>query len=136
GWGLDTVAAVVVERLPMRWAIAIGVLALSAGAGPARAQKAMFEDLRADAQPVTDLAEVVRPYVEPCSDKDDEARRECEGARRFLQDHMRNLRLTMIVEKALEVMPYQGKSKSVPITVRGCVTCTPQGVDVDGQKVW
>ena len=118
----------------MRTWFAVAVTLL-VGAGAARAQKAMFEDLRADAQKVSDLAEVVRPYVEPCSDKDDASRRECEGARRFLQDHMRNVRLTMLVDKALEVMPYQGKSKSVPITVRGCVTCG-NGVDVDGQKVW
>src|SRR5262249_34683298 len=112
------------------------VVALFAGSGLAYAQKAMFEDLRADAQPVADLAEMVRPYVEPCNDKDDEARRQCEGARRFLQDHMRSVRLTMLVEKALEIQSYQGKSKSVPVVVRGCVTCTPEGIDVDGQKVW
>src|SRR5215470_17555113 len=118
----------------MRWAIAIGVLV--SFAGTARAQKAMFEDLRADAQRVSDLVEMVRPYVEPCHDKDDEARRQCEGSRRFLQDHMRNVRMTMLVDKALEVQSYQGKSKSVPVVVRGCVTCGPQGIDVDGQKVW
>ena len=121
----------------MRVASAIGLCLLSfwLSAGAARAQKAMFEDLRADAQKVSDLVEVVRPYVEPCNDKDDESRRQCEGARRFLQDHMRNVRLTMLVDKALEVQPYQGKSKSVPLTVRGCVTCDG-GINVDGQKVW
>src|SRR5262245_58732005 len=103
-------------------------VALFVGAGTARAQKAMFEDLRTDAQHVTDLTEVVRPYVEPCNDKDDEARRQCEGSRRFLQDHTRNVRLTMLVDKALEMQPFQGKSKSVPILVRGCVTCSPAGI--------
>src|SRR5262249_31939581 len=73
--------------------------------------------------------------VEPCHDKDDESRRQCEGARRFLQDHMRNVRLTMLVDKALELQSYQGKSKTVPAVVRGCVTCGG-GIDVDGQKVW
>jgi hypothetical protein len=104
--------------------------------GTARAQRAMFEDLRADAQKVDDLPEVVRPYIEPCNDKDDEARRQCEGSRRFLQDHLRTVRMTMLIDKALDVQSYQGKSKSVPVTVRGCVTCEPLGIDVDGQKVW
>jgi hypothetical protein len=117
----------------MKGWITIVLLALL---GTARAQKAQFEDLRADAHKVTDLAELVRPFVETCADNDDQARRECEGARRFLQDHTRGLRLTMTVEHALELAPYQGKSKSVPVTVRGCVTCGAQGIEVDGHKVW
>jgi hypothetical protein len=100
------------------------------------AQKSTFEDLAADAEHVAELGDIVRPYVDHCDDKADEARRVCEGVREFLQGHALDRRLAMDVEGALDVGPYQLKTRSIPVTVRACVTCAAAGIDVDGTKVW
>jgi hypothetical protein len=101
----------------------------------ARAQKASFEDLLADAQRVDDVAEIARPFVERCESRDEEERRQCEGSRRFLQGHLRSGRFATEVHGALDIAPFQLKTKSVPVTVRGCVTCD-KAAEVEGGRVW
>src|SRR5262249_32036788 len=99
-------------------------------------QRATFEDLYADAQPVDDVAELGRPFVDSCADKDEELQRQCVGIRSFLRKHYAATRMTATVQDGIQVGPYQKGSRGFPVGVRGCVKWGAGGVQAGSGRVW
>src|SRR5438132_1320290 len=97
------------------WVTAIFLFVGGAPLSTLHAQTATFEDLFADAQKVKDLGDIARPFIEKCNNQDPGQRRECEGMRHYLSQHLRGVRFAANVDDALEMGRYEPKTKTLPL---------------------
>lgn len=120
------------------WGIFGTVLFLVAAAGPARAQKASFDDLAKGAEEIRNpnaLAALFWAHSADCSKlPDDLAKRQCDGVRRArLAQVAASTFLVAGDPAALQVGQYDAKQKGVPIKVAKCIACA-SALDIDGAK--
>ena len=116
----------------MRGAIVAGVVLLVAGSAAADNDPWM---VAARAQDGADLAGRLWPVAGRCQDKDAHRRRQCERVRASAL--AREAGALVIVPgdaQAIEVGKWEPKSKTVPVTLKGCIACA-EPVDLDGKRL-
>ncbi len=82
-----------------------------------------FEDLLKDAIPATDLATMLEPLYGHCDAKADVPRRQCEGVRGFLLEHLRRHTFVAVSDSVPDTTPYDASAKEIDMEVSGCLAC-------------
>src|SRR5688572_9225554 len=109
----------------------------------AHAAERSFDELLAEAVPVTDLAQIVDPLFDTCPSGDALEARQCQGARAFLEARVRGKTYVAFGDAAsVSVSPYDAAMKQVDVDVQGCLACLRAlkggkavGVEVATQQV-
>jgi hypothetical protein len=83
-----------------------------------------FDDLLAEAEPVTDLAKLVDPLFDTCDRADALAHTQCEGEREFLEREARSKTFVAVGDAAsVSVGPYDATAHEVDVDIDGCLAC-------------
>lgn len=107
-------------------------LILLALATPAFAEDT-FEAKAAGAQRVSQVDDLVWAFATSCDAGDDTQQRQCRRLRDVRQAQLANATILVDAEKdAFNVGGWNAKTRSVPLTLTGCVACG--GVEIDGKK--
>jgi hypothetical protein len=105
---------------------------LALAASPAFADDT-FEAKASGAQRVAHVDDLVWAFATNCDAGDDTQQRQCRRLRDTRQAQLANATVIVDAEKdAFTVGAWNAKTKSVPLTLNGCVACG--GIEVDGKK--
>ncbi len=125
GWSVSTPAHAQTAQAP------------TAAAAP-QADAASYEALSQEAQPATDVAKLMAPFLETCeADKRELDRVRCRAARELLRKTLPNRRFKVIVADpaAIDVTAYDARIKGFRMTVAGCIACTESlATDPGGER--
>jgi hypothetical protein len=82
-----------------------------------------FDELVKEALPAKDLHTLIEPLYARCDEGDDLRRRQCEGTRAFLLDHLRGHTFVADADVQPDTTPYDAVAKQVDMEVPGCLAC-------------
>ena len=83
-----------------------------------------FDDLLAEAEPVTDLGKLVDPLFDTCDASDSLAHAQCEGEREFLERQARGKTYVAVGDAAsVSVGPYDPAGHEIDLDIDGCLAC-------------